>query len=336
MKPTTRIATLADIWLAEVRLRGHLAPSTLAAYEYQLDRSGNRRTRPGTIKIKPTIGNLTVREANTARMNDYMVMLMERGHTAKAAQHWSILAAMFDTARRHGALDHNPMNGTLKPVRSHDDPHVLPHSVFDAFQEQVAAWCRGADIPGTLGPRNGHTRDDRIYWIIQLLRDTGVRPGELLGFRIQDLELDAAVPGIWVRGKIEDLGADVGWRWRPGTKTGSKGIRRLALTPRGIDAVRHLLAYGISSDDNLLIPSPRGKGWSLHNFEHLWRAVRGSTFTEITPTQIRHRVGTDVRDIYGIEAASAQLGNSPLVAARYYAARNLEVDNRAALEQTTA
>ncbi|NKX90161.1 hypothetical protein [Nocardia coubleae] len=47
-------------------------------------------------------------------------------------------------------------------------------------------------------------------------------------------------------------------------------------------------------------------------------------------------MATDVRDIYGIEAAAAQIGDSPLVAARYYAARNAEIDNRAALGRRPA
>lgn len=63
--------------------------------------------------------------------------------------------------------------------------------------------------------------------------------------------------------------------------------------------------------------------------------MRAEKFTAVTPTQIRHRVATDIRDINGIEAAAAQLGDSPLVTARYYAARNQQVDNRSALEQTS-
>ncbi|WP_040863777.1 site-specific integrase [Nocardia niigatensis] len=157
--------------------------------------------------------------------------------------------------------------------------------------------------PPDLQRRNGPTRDARIYWAIQLLLDTGLRPGELLGLRIQDIELDTPIPSIWIRGKLENRGNR--WRWQPGLKTGSKGIRRLALSTRGLRAVRELLAHDIPSEDNLLLPSRTGKGWSPNNFGRLWRAVRTAEFAAITPTQIRHRVATDVRNINGIEAAAA-------------------------------
>ncbi|BEK86331.1 tyrosine-type recombinase/integrase [Nocardia seriolae] len=268
-------------------------------------------------------------------MNEYMITLMERGHTAKATQHWIILSGMFDTARRHGAIDHNPMDATLRPARRLDEPHTLPHNVFDGFLRQVDTWCHDKAIPGRPARHGGTTRDARIYWTIQLLLDTGVRPGELLGLRIHDVELDVPTPGIWIRGKLENQGKGRGWRWQPGLKTGSKGIRRLALSSRGIRAIHELLAYGIPSEDNLLIPSRTGKGWSPNNFGRLWRTVRTDEFAAVTPTQIRHRVATDIRDINGIEAAAAQLGDSPLVVARYYAARNQHVDNRTALEPTS-
>ncbi|MQY26670.1 hypothetical protein [Nocardia aurantia] len=96
------------------------------------------------------------------------------------------------------------------------------------------------------------------------------------------------------------------------------------------------MAAGIESEDNLLIPSPRRKSWNPNNFNETWRAVRGDNFKHITPTQIRHRVGTDVRHAVGIEQAAAQLGNSPVAAAKHYAARNREVDNRASFERRTA
>ncbi|WP_330253395.1 hypothetical protein OG874_01930 [Nocardia sp. NBC_00565] len=101
-----------------------------------------------------------------------------------------------------------------------------------------------------------------------------------------------------------------------------------------MQATRQLLACDIPSEDNLLLPSRNGKGWSPTNFGRLWRSARAEKYAAITPTQIRHRVATDVRDINGIEAAAAQLGDSPLVTARCYAARNQHVDNRTALEQT--
>ncbi|WP_216897356.1 site-specific integrase [Nocardia alni] len=336
VKPTTRLSKLADIWLAEERLRGKLAKSSLDLYERQLDHSKDKRTRSDAIKIKPTIGKLTVRESDTARMNEYMVKLMEAGHTSKAAQHWAILSGMFDVARRHGAIDINPMDGTLKPDRKDEEPEALEHDVFDAFMKQVAAWCRGEAVPGTPGWRSGPKRDERIYWVVQLFLETGVRPGELLGFRIADAELDHEVPGIWVRGKLVDMGKGKGWRWQQGTKTGSKGVRRLGLAPKGVEAVRKLLAYKIKSDDDLIIPSPRGKGWNPNNFNEVWRAVRGDNFKDITPTQIRHRVGTDVRQALGIKEAAAQLGNSEVVAAKHYAARNRVVDNREALSRRSA
>ncbi len=166
--------------------------------------------------------------------------------------------------------------------------------------------------------------------------DTGARPGELLGFRIQDTELDATVPGIWGRGKLEDLGDGHGCRWQPRLKTDTKGKRRLALSATGTHAVGELLAYDIDSPDNLLIPTRHGQGWNPNNFARLWRTIRGNAYAAITPTQIRHRIATDIRDAKSIEAAAAQLGNSPLVAARYYATRNPEVDNCTALRNRLA
>lgn len=329
-RPTTKIRLALDMWLAEEQIKGRLEKSTLDKYEGEFDRATGKNADPSAIKLKPTIGNLSLQEATTPVMNRYMLLIMKR-YTSKAQMQWAILSGMFGMAVRMGAVTTNPMDNTAKPERKDDEPDALSHMVFEAFMEQVAAWCRGEDIPGTPGWRSGPKRDERIYWIVVLFLETGVRPGELLAFRKEDFEPDADVPGIWVRGKLAYFGAGQGWRWKKGTKTGPKGVRRLALAPRGVEAVQKLLACGIVSDDDLVIPSPKGKGWNPNNFGETWRAVRGDTFTDITPTQIRHRVGTDVRQSRGIEAAAEQLGNSPTVAAKHYAARNREVDNRDAI-----
>ncbi|MFI5782189.1 hypothetical protein [Nocardia sp. NPDC051570] len=121
-----------------------------------------------------------------------------------------------------------------------------------------------------------------------------------------------------------------------GRDKGKIAIRRLALTERGVQAGCALMACGIDSPDKLLIPSPRGTGWNPNNFNETWRAVRGTAYADLTPTQIRHRVGTDVREGSNIIDAARQLGNSEVVAAKHYAKRNREVDNRAALERKSA
>lgn len=335
MTRDTKLAKLLDLFIERERLRGKLKKSTLDMYLREIERSEDPRGNQAAIKIKPSIGNLSIREANTPRMDAYMITLMDKGHTSKALTQWSVLSGALDIAVRFGLVDNNPMDGTIKPDRDNDEPEAIEHVEFDAFLDQVQAWCDGKDIPGTPGRhhKGGTARDRRIYWVVVLFLETGVRPGELLGFRREDFEPDADVPGIWVRGKLAYKGSGEGWRWEAGTKTGPKGIRRLGLTERGVTAVGKLLSYGINSDDDLIIPSPRGKGWNPNNFNEIWRAVRGSNFATVTPTQIRHRVGTDVRQASGIGAAAAQLGNSEAVAQRHYAARNKEVDNRSALER---
>ena len=150
--------------------------------------------------------------------------------------------------------------------------------------------------------------------LVEVVRHTGARVGEVVPMRVGEL----------------DLSADV-WTYRPGThKNDHRGQNRvIPLGPRAQAAVRpHLRA----DPDALLFPSPRTGGpYTVRGVRvAIGRACRKAGVPAWTTHQLRHTAATRIRAEFGADAAGNVLGHAGLDATAIYAERDLAVARRVA------
>lgn len=184
--------------------------------------------------------------------------------------------------------------------------------------------------------------------MVQLQRTTGARPSELFGLRPCDID------------RTDDV-----WLYRPHRhKTWSKGKARvLALGPRGQEVLAPFLdrpadVYCFSPKESAahhinnvrkttgeepfpvvpgqmptrVLRAVRDRYTKDVYARAVARAARRAGVEHWTPYQLRHSVGTDVRDKYGLEAAQVYLGHAHADVTQIYAKTNLEDAKRIARE----
>jgi integrase len=194
-----------------------------------------------------------------------------------------------------------------------------------------------------------HLRGD-LRAMVEVQRLTGMRPGEVCRLRMAEVKRDGEV-----------------WEYRPARhKTSHKGKDRVVFLGPRAQAV--LVPYLIG-DDSAFVFSP-GKalaelhqeradrrvtryyasrqGWQArkanpkrepgerYTSESYARAVaracRKAGVPEWAPNRLRHAVGTDVRERYGLEAAQVVLGHTKADVTQVYAERNQELARRVMAE----
>lgn len=146
-----------------------------------------------------------------------------------------------------------------------------------------------------------------IATMVRVMCLTGCRPGEVV--RLSANELDRRHPDLWI--------------WRPAKhKTASRGkLRQIWLGPKAIELIKPF-----DKGTGLLWPSPRSevKAYGVESFTRaIRRVILAHNLPEWFPHQIRHLVGTDIRQKYGIEAARVFLGHSNLSTTLIYAEEDL-------------
>lgn len=72
---------------------------------------------------------------------------------------------------------------------------------------------------------------------------------------------------------------------------------------------------------------------SLHVVgSHIHRACKAAKVPQWSPNQLRHSRATEVRKVYGLEAAQVTLGHATADVTQVYAERDRELARRVALE----
>ena len=118
----------------------------------------------------------------------FVTDLLARRSASTASNRFRALQQFFRFLVDEGELDVSPMAG-MKPPQVQDKPvPVLSEEQLRA----LLADCAGAGF-----------EDRRDNAIIRLLADTGMRRGELLGMRIEDLDLDQGVAFVLGKGRRE-------------------------------------------------------------------------------------------------------------------------------------
>jgi integrase len=164
--------------------------------------------------------------------------------------------------------------------------------------------------------------------LIQLQRYTGMRPGEAVIMRACDLDMTGEV-----------------WRYRPHTfKAPNAGDERVILLgPRAQAIVRPFLSMSTHAYlfSPRLVPRKSKRSGKHLTREHYsvasyWKAIsKGCVKAKVPawhPHQLRHALGTSVRQRFGLEAAQVVLGHAHAAITEVYAERDLLLAERVARE----
>jgi integrase len=260
ISPQSTVAALVDDWLQLLGVEERLDHTTINEYERVLRKL-----------VVPRLGGIRIHELTTDQIN---VVLAELGAQSLNRQRKAkvVTGAMLDTAVERGALNVNPVRGSLSISRPKPGNRSLTRAEIDAVRAAVRAWL-GKERPG---PRSSGD----MAGIIELMLGTGARIGEVLALRWRDIDLGA---------RIAEINATVK------TESGIGTYRKLLSRPRTVAlpefAALLLEARRIADPGNFLgaVFPTRNVTWQqVNNVERRWRQIRRDAGLDwVTPELFR-------------------------------------------------
>lgn len=243
----------------------HLAAHTKKSYRYLIDKY-----------ILPPLGNVQLRRINPMLLTTWLTKLDATDTVKRRAA--VVLQGMLERAVEWEQLKVNPVKAVKKPARTRTrTPRPLSRVQIDGI-------CR--DLGG-----------GRDTTLVSLLAYAGLRPGEALALRWEDI----GDRGIRIERAI-GLGEE-----KP-TKT--RRTRIVAVS----DELRAILrAWKVESGNRsgLVFPRPDGKPWTQHNY-HDWRSrVFQKAAPGVNPYDLRHTRASELfAEGYNPAWIAEQMGHS--------------------------
>lgn len=155
-----RAVGTVDAWLDEwlASKRGNIAGTTWAEYERQL-----------RLYVRPLVGTLKLNDLTSLDVGRLLGAMGERGLSPQTRRHvWNRLHAAMETAVEVGHLRHNPVKRESRPP----------------VREQTPGTLTDAEVGRILNAMEG----EALRPLFILAARTGLRQGELLGLRWEDIE----------------------------------------------------------------------------------------------------------------------------------------------------
>lgn len=289
----------AEIWRAEERAAGRVAPQTMDRYERDLD-----------AIVLPALGNLRLGEI-TVGTADRFLKAVARKKPGSVRATKVVLSHVLGLATRHDAIPTNPVRqvGHL-PRREKREVRIATPGELAVMRTAIATWRQGEDI-------HGPKPDGQLGKVFDLMLGTATRVGEVLAIRRRDIDLRVSPATLTISGTIVYVRGR-GYIRQDHPKH-SKHWRMVALPLFAENALRLRLAeLGGSSGDQPIFCTRNGTPITPANLRRQWRAVRDA-FTElpddvdldsITPHVFRKTGATTITLSAGIELAAQLLGHS--------------------------
>lgn len=257
-----------------------LAPSTRRGYDKVL-----------RLHLLPQFRGRRIASIDWVEVELFATSLLERGLSAKSVREsLSVLSQIMKTAVRARAIRENPAAGHSMPTRR-QRPKVLTMQQVDQLVSHA---------------------DPRYKTAIWLMALAGLRPSELCGLRVRDVDwaqhsISVTEVQMWVKGELVVKG--------PKTAT---GLRTIPIPGWLVDELRdHVDAAnhaGPPALDDRIFKSPRGKAMLDHT---LWRIVSRACdragLERIRPCDLRHSHASLLIDIGAHpKAISERMGHTEI------------------------
>ena len=168
-----------------------------------------------TTHIKPALGRLKLKSLNALHLQGLYRERLDSGLSGSTVQKiHHVLHKALSQAVKWNLIPRNPADAVKAPMASSKEMHPL--SVSEARRLLEAA------------------RDDRLEALYVLALHTGIRRGELLGLKWEDLDLDDSI----VRVRRTLTRTENGKRLALGEPKTKKSRRTVHLTPRAVEALK--------------------------------------------------------------------------------------------------
>lgn len=267
----------------------------------------------------PTLGCLPLRQVTRYEVRQWLQQV-DQVSPATAKRSKAVLSRAFDLAIDDGVdlWTGNPTLGVPLRNVAPTPPRELTARDLEVLRGRVEAWQTPRKRTDLLG-------------IVDMLMGTGMRVGEVLALRWQDVDLGATPVRVTVTGTVvEPKGKGV--VRQPFGKT-PHAFRTFAL-PEWTERRLSLMDRRVQSTSGLVFPGDSGGLMSRRNVATRWRQARGEDYEWVTFRYFRKTVATRIERAEGPVAAAAQLGHSsPAVTMQHYVERATDAgDHTAALD----
>ncbi|GAB3175074.1 hypothetical protein GCM10027059_48270 [Myceligenerans halotolerans] len=285
--------------------------------------------------IRPSIGKLRVQEVTPVAINRTLESLHLAGKYDTARQAKNVLRQVMAMCVRYGAIATNPVihAAPVRKKRTRKDVRTLSLDEVVTLREAVLAWEHRP--PKRRGKRNTTLLPE----IVDTMLGTGLRIGECLALREDDLRLNAEVPTLTVNGTVARADPDASGRRRlyrqPKPKSDSS-IRTVTLPEFVVAALRRALDLALDGGpDGLVFPSTKATPRSPGRVREQIKEALTGTGVKIAPHDFRRTVGDLLDDKLDTKTAQLQLGHSSeATTLRHYVRRkNIAPDVRTVLDK---
>lgn len=270
---TSTLDELVDRWLLDLRAEGALEVTTINEYERVLRKL-----------VLPRLGEQRLGELTTDLFN---ALLTDLGAESQNRQRKAkvVAGAMLDAAVQAGALEKNPVRGSLSVSRSRTTPRSLTSLDLQAIRDALTAW-QSKDRPGP--------KSDDMADIVELMFATGARIGEVLALRWRDVDLRAQTLEINATIKTD---SGRGTYRKPLTRP-----RLITLPEPGVEVLAQRRSRASDSPAHAVFPTRNGTWQQVNNVERRWRQVRQEAGLDwVTPDTFRRGAASSSDDTAGID-----------------------------------
>lgn len=220
-----------------------LQPNTLRAYRNLLERH-----------ILPAIGSLPLQKLHAAHLEGLYTAMLDRGFSMRLAEMaHRVLHVALEAAVEKNLLSVNPCDRVPRKPRAHYRAEDRPRlTQADAARVLEA-------VAGT-----------RFYLPFLLAMATGMRRGEIIGLRWQDIDLEQGV--IHVRHQLQR--GTAGRLTLQDVKTRSS-LRDIPVHPQVVAELRqHQARQGVVAGDGFVFTTSTGHHFQLADLDRAWARVR--------------------------------------------------------------
>lgn len=247
--------------------------------------------------IIPGLGQLTLRETRTPRLNLFLRDLTKSTSYATSGVARAILSNIMNYAVRMGAITTNPVAGCAPIKKPATEPTAWSIDEIAEMRVKLREWDAGKDKRGK--------RVSDLAGPSDFMLGTGCRPGETFAVKWDDIDFDSTPPTVRIHATVvKDR------NHKPAIQEMTKGkrARTLALPPF---LVAQLLERRMTSLTDLVFPSSTGTIRLPDNYRTSWKNALGANDTfDRLPKMYRSSVASFIAVEAGVDAARGQLGHS--------------------------